>query len=99
VKACDCGKVSDYLVADRLAALNFEVYEALKKSWGPDKDTVGPRSIVVWRSRRDGPRKGGGGQQFYTETTRDRDSPGVPAIANGMDSHALATILMEQLQR
>ena len=83
----------------RLAALSYEVYGALKKSRGPDKDTVGPRSIVVWRSRRDGPRNGGGGQQFYTETARDRDSPGVPSIGNGMDVLALGTILMEQFQR
>jgi len=100
VKANDCGAVSDILVADRLAEINYEVCEAIRKVRGPDKDTVGPRSIVVWRRRPEvGPERGGGGQQFYTGTDRDRDSPGIPSIGNGMNMKPLAGIFMRQMQQ
>jgi hypothetical protein len=100
VAANDHGQVSDILVADRLAALNYEVYEALKKARGAARDTVGPRSIVVWRRRPDvGSKRGGGGHQFYTGTDRDPDSPAIPSIMNGMDGQALVTILTEQLRQ
>jgi hypothetical protein len=86
------------VVADRLAALNYEVYEALRESRGLDKDTVGPRSIVVWRRRLDA-RQGpsGGGHLFYTGTTRDREVPGIPSIMKGNDLMALVGMFTEMV--
>jgi hypothetical protein len=36
----------------------------------------------------------GGAQQFYTGTTRDASSPGVPTIVTGMDLHAILRVSM-----
>jgi hypothetical protein len=47
VNAHDRGKVSDRLIADQLARLNYEAHQAV-----PD-GSVGPRCIVVWRRRPD----------------------------------------------
>jgi hypothetical protein len=87
------------VIADQLAGLNFEVYEALKQSRGPDKETVGPRSIVIWRRRRDArPDRPGGGHLFYTGTSRDQaGTPGIPTIINGNDVIALASVFMEMV--
>ena len=93
----DRGKISDHLIADRLAQLNYEAHKALEA----DGDrTVGPRSIVVWRRRPDARRGApGGGHQFYTGIDRDRDCPAIPTIANGMDLQAIAQIYMNQSLR
>jgi len=97
VKAHDCGKISDRLIADRLAGLNYEAHKALEAT---GDSTVGSRSIVVWRRRPDArPGAPGGGHQFYTGVDRDRDCPAIPTIANGMDVQALAKILMKEFQR
>jgi hypothetical protein len=93
----DRGKISDHLIADRLAQLNYETHKALEA----DGDTtVGPRSIVVWRRRLDArPGAPGGGHQFYTGVDRDRDCPGIPTIVNGRDAQAIARVFMKQFQR
>jgi|SRR5579859_1090409 len=89
----DRGRVSDQLIADQLAALNYETHRAVHDG------TVGPRSIVVWRRRPEvGGRRGGGGHQFYTRENRDRrDLPAIPTIGNGMDVSAVGGIFMDQL--
>jgi hypothetical protein len=91
VNAHDRGKVSDYLIADQLARLNYEAHQGVRDG------TVGPRCIVVWRRRPDARRSvSGGGHQFYTGVQRDRDSDGIPTIANGMDVQSLVGVLMKQ---
>ena len=93
----DCGKISDHLIADRLAQLNYEAHKALEAA---GDRTVGPRSIVVWRRRPDArPGAPGGGHQLYTGIDRDRDCPAIPAIANGMDVQAIVGVFMNQFQR
>ena len=97
VKQHDHGKVSDLLIADRLARFNYEVHQALEAA---GDETVGPRSIVIWR-RRPGVRRGAPGQahQFYTGADRDRDNPAIPSIGNGMDVKAISEIFMKQMLR
>jgi hypothetical protein len=87
LKAYDRERLSATVVADHFAALNYEVYGGLQ-----DK-TVGPRCIVAWRNGKNGARRGGGGHQFYTGTTRDAISPSLPTIANGMDISALLDVI------
>jgi hypothetical protein len=81
VKADDKGQVSPDVVADHLAALNYEVSQRLS-----DK-SVGPRCVVARRHK-----AGGGGNQFYTGTTRDANSPCLPSIARGVDIEALVAL-------
>jgi hypothetical protein len=93
VKAHDRGKISDYLVADQFAKLNYEVHCETKNG------TVGNRCIVVWRRRPGAPyNRPAGKHQFYTDTTRDRSSPAIPTVGNGMDIQALVNALMPQSQ-
>jgi hypothetical protein len=90
----DRGKISDHLIADQLAKLNYEAHQAIRDG------SVGPRSIVIWRRRVDArPGAPGGAHQFYTGVNRDRDSTPIPTIGNGMDVRALAEITMKQFQR
>jgi hypothetical protein len=90
VNAHDHGKVSDYLIADQLARLNYEAHQAVRDG------TVGPRCIVVWRRRPEARRPASGGaHQFYTGVERDRNSDAIPAIANGMDVQAIAAVSMK----
>ncbi|HSS43589.1 MAG TPA: hypothetical protein VLK37_13690 [Solirubrobacterales bacterium] len=93
VNAHDRGKVSDHVVADRLARLNYEAHQVVRDA------SVGPRCIVVWRRRPDAqPGAPGGGHQFYTGVDRDLDSASIPAIANGMDVHAIIGVVMKDFQ-
>jgi hypothetical protein len=97
VRDHDLGKVSNDAIADRLAAFNYEVHEKLAKQVD---DSVGPRSIVVWRRRRDARKRDmGDGQLFYTGTSRDRDMPGIPIIINGNDVMALVGVFGEMVNR
>ncbi|WP_123809781.1 hypothetical protein [Micromonospora globispora] len=92
VNANDRGKVSDYLVADQLARINYEAHQAVRDG------TVGPRCIVVRRRRRDARRPAsGGGHQFYTGVERDGESVAIPTITNGMDLQAITRVLMKQM--
>jgi hypothetical protein len=43
--------------------------------------------------------RGGGAHQFYTGTTRDTNSPGLPTIATGMDLQAIASVMMPQMSK
>ena len=92
VKAHDRGKVSAHVVSNFLANLNYEVH------LGTADQSVGPRSIVAWRYRKTGFHKGGGGHEFYTNTTRDANSFSIPTIANGMDVSVIANVLMENFK-
>jgi hypothetical protein len=89
IKAYDRGRVSALAVADKLAKLNSEVCRDIS-----DK-SVGPRCIVAWRNRKGGVHNGGGGHQYYTGTTRDASSPGLPTIGAGMDIEAIANLMMD----
>lgn len=93
VNAHDRGKVSDQVIADQLASLNYEAHQEVRDG------SVGPRCIVVWRRRPDA-RGGapGGGHQFYTAIDRDQDSATIPTIANGMDVQGIAGVLMTAFQ-
>ena len=91
--AYDREQLSATAVADHFAALNYEVHRNL------ESQTVGPRCIVAWRNGKDGPGRGGGGQHYYTNTTREPSSPSLPTIANGMDVRALAETMMPQFIR
>jgi hypothetical protein len=77
-------------VADRFAKLNYQTHLAVLD------DSVGPRSIVVWRRRRDPRYEGsGGGHQFYSGL--DRESTGsIPSIMNGMDVNSIVDVIMGQ---
>lgn len=91
VNAHDRGKVSDLVIADQLAGLNYEAHREVRDG------TVGPRCIVVWRRRPNARRvTSGSAQQFYTGVERDRNSDAIPTIANGMDIQAIAGIMMKQ---
>jgi hypothetical protein len=93
VKAHDRGKVSEQLIADKLARLNYEAHVNVRD------DTVGPRCIVVWRRRRDLRRTAsGGGHQFYTGVDRESQSPALPTIANGLDVKSIVGVLAKPLQ-
>jgi hypothetical protein len=91
LRANDRGHVWSYAVADYLARLNYEVHLADK--------LVGPRCVVAWRHRKGGVHKIGGADQFYTDTTRDPSSPGLPTITNGMDLEALCGALMPHMMQ
>ena len=84
VNAYDRKLVGPLTVADQLAKLNDDVYR--RQNIG--EKFVGPRCIVVWRNRKGGVYRGGGADQFYIKTNRDRRSA-FPTIASGMDMNAL----------
>ena len=88
VRACDRQRVAPQVVADHLALINNRV------SLGTLDNSVGPRSIVVWRHRKGSTRRGGGGHQFYNGIERERDSAALPTIGSGMDIQALIQATM-----
>jgi hypothetical protein len=93
VNAHDRRKVSDHVIADQLARLNYEAYHEVRDG------SVGPRCIVAWRRRPDArPGAPGSGHQFYTGIDRDQDSAAIPTIGNGMDVQAIGKVLMTALQ-
>lgn len=88
VRACDGQRIGPPVVADYLALINNRV------SQGTIDNSVGPRSIVVWRHRKGSTRKGGGAHQFYNGVEREGDSAALPTIGNGMDIQALIQATM-----
>lgn len=93
VRAYDAGKVQAETVADHFAKLNFEVHKHTL-----DK-TVGPRCIVVWRNRKNGIHKDGGGMQHFTSIVRDKGPLSLPNIARGTDIVAVIDVLMPGMLR
>lgn len=89
----DESKISDLVIADRLAAFNFEAH------LGVSDGSVGPRCIVVWRRRPGVPSASGGGHQFYTGTVREDADTGFPVVANGMNVLGISRALMPQFQQ
>jgi hypothetical protein len=87
LRAHDRKAISSLALADCLGSINDSVHRT------PGLTTVGPRSIVAWRYRKQGLFGGGGGQQFYTGTVRDRSSGVLPAIANGQNLSGLIEAL------
>jgi hypothetical protein len=83
VRACDSQRIAPEVVADVLAAINSRV------SLGTLDNSVGPRSIVVWRHRKGSAHKVGGAHQFYNGTEREGRSPMLPYVAGGTDFQAL----------
>jgi hypothetical protein len=93
VNAHDGGKISDSLIADQLAQLNYEAHQSVRDG------TVGPRCIVVWRRRPDATRPAPGGSHlFYTGVDRDNLPEGIPTIGNGMDIQSIAEVVIKQLK-
>jgi hypothetical protein len=88
VRACDAQRIAPQVVADFLAVMNNRV------SLGTLDNSVGPRSIVVWRHRKGSARKGGGAHQFYNGIEREGDSGVLPTLGNGMDIQALIRATM-----
>lgn len=80
VQAEEAGKVTNSCVADAFARALFEVSE--------NDATVGPRSIVAWRRRPNGPLNINGHLQ-YVGTMREAEIPWLPAISNGIDVRQL----------
>ena len=89
VNANDRGQLSPDAVADHLAGLNYEVFRRLSDKPVPldVRDTVGPRCVVAWRHK-----TRGGGNEFYTGTTRDANSPCLPTLAGAFDVEALVAL-------
>jgi hypothetical protein len=89
VNANDRGQVSPDVVADHLADLNYEVFRRISDKSVPldIRDSVGPRCVVAWRHK-----TGGGGNEFYTGTTRDTNSPCLPTLAGAFDVEALVAL-------
>ena len=88
VRACDAQRIAPQVVSDFLAALNFRV------SLGMVDNSVGPRSVVVWRHKKGSARNGGGAHQFYNGIVRESDSGMLPTLCNGMDIQALIQATM-----
>lgn len=95
VNAHERGRISDFVIADHLARLNYEAHQRIRDG------SVGPRCIVVWRRRRDLHRPGvsGGGQAFYVGTCHDDDSAPIPTIGNGLDVQAITRVLFRPFQK
>jgi hypothetical protein len=93
VRANDRGRVSTNAVADHLANLNYEIHLGL------DDKTVGPNCIVAWHHRKNGVHKGGGGQRFYTGTTRAESSNGFPVIVAGMALNPIMKVMMPHIRK
>jgi hypothetical protein len=87
VRACDRGKIFPYAVADYMAKINLWVHEG-------EKQTVGPRCVVVWRNRTQGIHKMGGAHHFYDGKERIRPDRQVSIIDCGIDVAAIVKTMM-----
>jgi hypothetical protein len=82
VRACDRQRVSPQAVADHLALINNRV------SQGAVDNSVGPRSIVVWRHRKGSSHKEGGAHRFYNGIESEAEDGPLPTIGGGIDFQA-----------
>jgi hypothetical protein len=83
VRAFNNKKISGNVVAEELNAICQSVHLELT---GQGDNSVGDRSIVVWRDLQ----SGGGNHLSYTGTLQDQHSAPIPTIANGIDISTLA---------
>ena len=91
LRAYDRGALAAVQVADAFAAINHKVHASLADG------SVGPRCVVVWRNRRGSSHRDGGAQHFYSGRCREQGVPGIPTISNGMDIHALLSLMMDNV--
>lgn len=84
LRAYNRSKISPFVVANYMAALNYKVHSIDK--------LVGPRCIVAWRNRKKGVHKGGGAHRFYFGTSLDVSSSTIPTICNGIDLNAVIAV-------
>lgn len=91
VRAFNNNKISGNVVAEELNAICQSVHAALSAQ---GDNSVGNRSIVVWR---DLP-SGGGNHVSYTGDVKDQTSPSVPMIVNGFDMKAFCEAAMPGLK-
>lgn len=87
VRAHDRGKIGAEVVAKELAAICAKVAGQVS-----DK-SVGTDCIVVWRYRKSGPKKGGGGHLYYSDGLPCGEHPSIPSIVSGMDITAMLRVL------
>jgi hypothetical protein len=92
VNAHDRGRVSDYVIADHLAKLNYEAHQKVGDG------SVGPSCVVIWCRRPNAPSATGSAHQFYRGTERDTDSTPIPSIANGLDVTHIGAIVIDAMQ-
>lgn len=85
VRTHERGVLSAHAVADQLAKLNFDVHGAMTDQ------SVGSRSIVIWRHAKTGRHRGGGSHCHYSGTKRD-GAPLLPTIMQGGDLGAIMSI-------
>lgn len=87
VRAFNNKKISGNVVAEELNAICQSVHLELT---GRGDNSVGNRSIVVWRDLH----AGGGEHVSYTGTVQDQYSSTIPTIVNGMDISTLANQML-----
>ena len=87
VRAFESGQISSRMVSDHLASLNNQVH------LGTRDNSVGPRCIVAWRYSPHRARKDSPAHAYYSGNMREPDSPSLPSINHGLDTHALVDVL------
>ncbi len=87
VRAFNNKKISGNVVAEELNAMCQSVHLELT---GQGDNSVGNRSIIVWRDLQ----TGGGNHISYTGNIQDQHSAPIPTIVNGMDISTLANQML-----
>lgn len=90
IKAHDEKRIDAKVVADQFAEIN------LNASNHTQDGSVGSRCTVVWKYRKNGPHKGGGGQCSYTGTSRDQSTKMLPTVGQGLDVRAVVDVITTQ---
>jgi hypothetical protein len=82
VYAHDNFRISAAAVADRMAAINYEVSQKIADG------SVGPKCIVAWHYKKEGRREGGGGHYYYNGLKREDEVQPLPSLSRGLDIKA-----------
>jgi hypothetical protein len=88
VSAYERGQIAPVTLSDFLSELNFNSH------LGTEDESVGPKSIVVWRNRKEGRFKGGGGHQYYEGRNRTDVTGALPLITQGTDLNKIIEVIM-----